>query len=227
MTLGFRILPRARKVETDVVTKFRGLPVANVSDVMSRMTAAGARLRPMHAGGYMAGPALTVKTRPGDNLMLHKALMLAQAGDVIVVDGGGDLVNSLIGELMLSHAMKIGVAGVVIDGAIRDYGWVKANRLPVYAAGVTHRGPYKNGPGEINVPIALDGMIIEPGDLVIGDDDGVLAIPFDQTETIYAAAKEKNETEAKVLANTTAGKLDKKAWVDEALAKLGCEDLTK
>ncbi len=184
MTLGFRILPRTRKVDPAMVDKFRGLPVANVSDVMSRMTAGGARLRPMHAGGYMAGPALTVKTRPGDNLMLHKSLMLAEPGDVIVVDGGGDLVNSLIGELMLSHAMKIGVAGVVIDGAIRDYGWVKANTFPVYAAGVTHRGPYKNGPGEINVPIALDGMIIEPGDLIIGDDDGVLAVPFDQTASI-------------------------------------------
>ncbi len=227
MTLGFRILPRTRKVDPATVSKFRGLPVANVSDVMSRMVAGGARLRPMHAGGSMAGPALTVKTRPGDNLMLHKSLMLAEPGDVIVVDGGGDLVNSLIGELMLSHAMKIGVAGVVVDGAIRDYGWVKSNRFPVYAAGVTHRGPYKNGPGEINVPIALDGMMIEPGDLVIGDDDGVLAIAFDQTQMIYELAKEKNDAETKVLANTAAGKLDKKAWVDEALAKLGCEDLTK
>src|SRR3569833_1280894 len=125
MTLGFSILPRTRKVDAETAMKFRKLPVANVSDVMSRMAAGGARLRPMHAGGSMAGPALTVRTRPGDNLMLHKALMLAEPGDVIVVDGGGDLVNSLIGELMLSHAMKIGVAGVVIDGAIRDYGWVK------------------------------------------------------------------------------------------------------
>ena len=227
MTLGFRILPRTRKVDPATVGKFLGLPVANVSDVMSRMAAGGARLRPMHAGGSMAGPAFTVRTRPGDNLMLHKALMLAEPGDVIVVDGGGDLVNALIGELMLSHAMKIGVAGVVIDGAIRDYGWVKANKFPVYAAGVTHRGPYKNGPGEINVPIALDGMVIDPGDLVIGDDDGVLAVPYDQTASIYALAKEKNEAEAKVLANTNAGKLDKKAWVDEALIKLGCQDLTK
>jgi regulator of RNase E activity RraA len=225
MTLGFRILPRTRKVDAETASKFRKLPVANVSDVMSRMAAGGARLRPMHAGGAMAGPALTVRTRPGDNLMLHKALMLAEPGDVIVVDGGGDLVNSLIGELMLSHAVKIGVAGVVIDGAIRDYGWVKSNNLPVYAAGVTHRGPYKNGPGEINVPIALDGMVIEPGDLIIGDDDGVLAIPYAQTEKVYALAKEKNDAEAKVLENTNAGKLDKKAWVDEALAKLGCEGL--
>lgn len=227
MTLGFRVLPRTRKVDAETVSRFLGLPVANVSDAMSRIAAGGARLRPLHAGGAMAGPALTVRTRPGDNLMLHKALMLAEPGDVIVVDGGGDVVNALIGELMLSHAMKIGVAGVVIDGAIRDYGWVRANKLPVYAAGVTHRGPYKNGPGEINVSIALDGMVIEPGDLIIGDDDGVLAVPYSHTSSIYALAKEKNEAETKVLANTNAGKLDKKAWVNEALAKLGCEDLSK
>ena len=137
----------------------------------------------------MAGPALTVKTRPGDNLMIHKALLMAEPGDVIVVDAGGDLTNALVGELMLSHAMKIGVAGVVINGAVRDYGWIRANNFPVFAAGVTHRGPYKDGPGEINVPIALGGMVIEPGDLVIGDDDGLLCVPFDETEAVYEPAQ--------------------------------------
>jgi len=139
------------------------------------------------------------------------------------VNGGGDLTNALMGELMLSHAIKIGAAGVVINGAIRDSAWIRANDFPVYAAGVTHRGPYKDGPGEINVPLALGGMVIEPGDLVVGDDDGLLCVPFAEAAAIHAAAKSKNEAEAKTLANTQAGKLDPKTWVDEALRRLGCE----
>ncbi|MCA1442651.1 RraA family protein [Ensifer sp. IC4062] len=223
MTLGFRILERRRRVSAAMVEKFLDLPVANVSDVMSRMTAGGAVLRPLHASGVLAGAAFTVKTRPGDNLMIHKALLIAGPGDVIVVDAGGDLTNALVGELMLSHARAIGVTGVVINGAVRDYGWIKSNTFPVYAAGITHRGPYKDGPGEINVPISLGGMIIEPGDLVLGDDDGLAGIPFDQVEDVYAKAKAKSEAEAKTLANTLAGKLDPKLWVDESLRKLGCE----
>src|SRR5713101_4114713 len=135
MTIGFRILRRVRKVDAGTVAKFKALPLANVSDVMSRMSAGGPRLRPMHGKGALAGPALTVRTRPGDNLMVHKALDLAEPGDVIAGD------------------------------------------FPVFAAGITHRGPYKDGPGEINVAIGIGGIVIEPGDLVLGDRDGVLCVP--------------------------------------------------
>src|SRR3712207_6898443 len=112
MPLGLRILPRRRAVPAETVERFRSLPAANVSDVMSRMTAGGARLRPMHAGGGLAGPALTVKTRPGDNLIVHKAIVLAEPGDVIVVDAGGDLTNALIGELMLAQMVGRRLAGI-------------------------------------------------------------------------------------------------------------------
>ncbi len=222
MAIGFKICKRLRKVDSSLVARFRELPVANVSDSMSRMTAGGARLRPMHAGGAMAGPALTVKSRPGDNLMVHAALNRAEPGDVLVVDGGGELANALVGELMLAYAEKIGMAGVVINGAIRDFGAVRASRFPVYAAGVTHRGPYKDGPGEINVRIAIDGMVIEPGDLIIGDDDGLLCVPFDQVEELYAATAAKHQAEEKTMAATKAGTVDR-SWVEDALKRLGCE----
>ena len=195
MTIGFRICNRERCVPGDLIERFRVLPVANVSDMMSRMTAGGARLRPMHAGGVMAGPALTVKTRPGDNLMIHKALDLAQPGDVVVVDAGGDLTNALFGELMLSYAATRSVAGVVLDGAVRDADALAGQSLPVFAAGVTHRGPYKDGPGEINVPVAVDGMVIEPGDLMLGDGDGVLCVPFEHAESVCAASEAKLASE--------------------------------
>jgi RraA family protein len=224
MPLGLRILPRLRAVSPEVVARFRLLPAANISDCMARMTAGGPRLRPMHKGGVLAGPALTVKTRPGDNLMVHKALSLAQAGDVIVVDAGGDLTNAIIGELMLAQMAKKGLAGIVVNGAARDSGAIAQQHFPVYAAGVTHRGPYKDGPGEINVPIALDGMVIEPGDLVIGDEDGLLCVPFDATDSVLKAAEAKLAAERKQMAAIEAG-THSAPWVDEALRRLNCEGL--
>ena len=119
MTTGFRILRRERSVSAELVARFAALPVANVSDSMGRMTAAGPRLSKMHRDGVLAGPALTVKARPGDNLMLHKAIDMAGPGDVIVVDAGGDVTNALMGEMMLAYAIKRGVAGFVLNGALR------------------------------------------------------------------------------------------------------------
>ena len=221
MTIGFSIAARTRQVSPAQIARARGLPVANVSDCMSRMTAGGPRLRPIHDNGTMAGPALTVRTRPGDNLMVHKALDIAQPGDVIVVDAGGDLTNAIIGELMQSYAIQRGLAGIVINGAIRDLDALRAGSLPVYAAGVTHRGPYKDGPGEINVTIGLDGMVVEPGDLVIGDNDGILCIPFSQVDAVLEAASAKQAAEAKQMADILAGRSDR-SWVDASLKRLGC-----
>ena len=118
--IGLRILNRARAVDLALARSFLGVPVANVSDCMGRMIAGGAHLRPYHKAGGMVGPAFTVKARPGDNLMIHKALHLAQPGDVIVVDGGGDLTNALMGELMVATAIKRGLGGIVLNGAIRE-----------------------------------------------------------------------------------------------------------
>jgi regulator of RNase E activity RraA len=176
----------------------------------------------MHGGGWLGGPALTVKTRPGDNLMVHKAIDIAQPGDVIVVDAGGVLVNAIIGELMSTLAEKKGVAGFIIDGSIRDAGALRAGSFPVFAAGVAHRGPYKDGPGEINCPISIDGMIVEPGDLVVGDDDGVLCVPYDDVTAILKDAKAKKATEEKAMEQILAGTSDRR-WVDEALKRLGVE----
>ncbi|MBT6273432.1 MAG: RraA family protein [Chromatiales bacterium] len=222
MTVGFRVLQRSRVVGAGLIERFRVLPVANVSDSMARMSAGGPRLRPMHTSGNLAGPALTVKTRPGDNLMIHKAINIAQPGDVIVVDGGGELTNALIGELMLSFAITRGVAGFVINGSVRDREAFLQHNLPVYAAGVTHRGPYKDGPGEINVPIAIDGMVVDPGDLVLGDSDGVLAVPFDDLEQVCTAAEAKLAAENEQMADIAARTSDR-SWVDAALKRLGCE----
>jgi RraA family protein len=222
MAIGFRVLPIHRRIASNLVEQFSGLPVANVSDAMNRMTSGGAALRPMHAGGVLAGPAITVKARPGDNLMIHKALDIAEPGDVVVVDAGGDLTNALIGELMVAHAESRGLAGIVIFGAIRDAGAIRAGSFPVFAAGVTHRGPYKDGPGEVNVPIAIDGMVIHPGDLVLGDDDGLVAVPIDEAAAVHDKASAKHAAETVQMDKIKRGE-NPRAWVDETLKRLGCE----
>jgi RraA family protein len=221
--IGFSVQPIERRVSAEVARKFRSLPVANVSDCMSRLTGGGPRLRPYHGEGMLAGPAFTVKTRPGDNLMVHKALDIASPGDVVVVDAGGDLTNSIVGEIMITYAINRGLAGLVINGSIRDSDALRRLNFPVYAAGVTHRGPMKSGPGEIGRAIAFDGMVIKPGDLIIGDGDGVLCIPFDEVEEVYQAAAAKKKTEDKILADLKAGGSMDRAWIDIALRQLGCK----
>ena len=221
MTIGLQVLKRTRQVSQQHIDAYKGLPVANISDCMARMTSGGPGLRPMHKRGYLIGPAITVKCRPGDNLMIHKALTMATRGDVIVVDAGGDLTNSLFGEIMVATAVGIGVAGVVLNGAIRDSEEIGEGEFPVYAAGVTHRGPYKDGPGEINVPIAIDGMVIHAGDLIVGDADGLLCVPFDNVEEVLAATQNKMALEKQMLADIAAGTLDT-AWIDATLKRIGC-----
>lgn len=224
MPVGFRILPVERRIAPDLVTRFAALPTANVSDAMGRMFGGGATLRPMHGGGVLAGPAVTVKARPGDNLMLHKALDLAEPGDVVVVDAGGDLTNALIGELMSAHAESRKLGGIVIHGAIRDAAAIRAGTFPVFAAGITHRGPYKDGPGEVNVPIAIDGMVVRPGDLMLGDDDGLIAVAIEDAEAVYAAAHAKHAAETAQMDKIRRGE-NPRAWVDETLRRLGCEGI--
>jgi regulator of RNase E activity RraA len=217
---NLRVMQPARRVSPETVEKFRVIPAAVISDSMSRLNAGGARLRPMHAGGIvLAGPAYTVKTRPGDNLFVHKAIDSANPGDIIVVEAGGDLTNAIVGEMMLTHAETRGLAGVIIDGAIRDSGHVRNHKFPVFAAGVTHRGPYHDGPGEINVAVAIDGMVIHPGDLVVGDDDGLICVPFDETEIVQMEAAKRLEGENAQRLRVRNGTVDRR-WIDDCLAKI-------
>lgn len=220
--IGFRILPMPARPSKKLIKALGAMVTAHLSDNMNRLVAGGAALRPMHRGGKLAGPAFTVKVAPGDNLMVHKAIDTAAPGDVIVVDAGGELTHAIIGDIMSSHAEKRGVAGFVIYGAIRDAAEIGARRFPVYACGVTHRGPYKNGPGEINAPIALDGMVVNPGDIIVGDADGVVAVPLAHAEEILALARAQLAKETATLHAIAKGKVDRR-WVDELLRQRGCD----
>jgi RraA family protein len=218
--VGFRILPVAKRPDKKLLAELARMVTPHLSDSMERLYAGGAQLRPMHDGTKLCGPAFTVRTSPGDNLLVHKAIDIAEPGDVIVVDAGGVNDNAIIGELMSARAEQRGVGGMVIWGAIRDSAELRQGSFPVYASGVTHRGPYKNGPGEINVAISIGGMTVNPGDIVVGDADGLVAIPQDQAEGILASAKAILAKEEKSMKEIKAGTVDR-GWVDKALKEKG------
>lgn len=217
MPAGFRIAHQPPSVSDALLDRFAAIPVACISDSMARMTAGGSKMRPIGAS-QIIGRAVTVKTRPGDNLMVHKALTMAKAGDVLVVDAGGELSNAIIGERMLAVAESIPLAGIIINGAIRDVAALRDSKLAVFAAGVTHRGPYKTGPGEINHPIAIDGMVIASGDIIVADEDGFLCIAQVDAEIVCEKAEAKHRSEQE-----TSPLNDNREWIDATLRALGCE----
>ncbi len=220
MIPGFRIVHGWQRPSSDLLMAFSSIPTAIISDNMNRLFAGGPELRPVHRQGTLCGAALTVRTRPGDNLMVHKALDIAQPGDVIVVDAGGDTTNAIIGEIMWSYARSRELAGFIIDGSVRDTAVLAAGDLPVYARGATHRGPYKDGPGEIGVSVSVGGMTVSPGDIVVGDDDGILAIPQAEAQAILALAQAQQDREGTILQSIADGTVDR-SWVDQTLAAKG------
>lgn len=206
---GYRIHPCAPRLPADLVAAFREMPVAAIGDAMSRNVGA-LGLRQYHArlDAVLCGPAVTVRVRPGDNLMIHKALMMVQPGDVLVIDGGGDLTQALVGGLMRTTCVARGLAGLVIDGAIRDRVEWAEDGMPIFARGHTHRGPSKDGPGEINVPIACAGLAVLPGDLVVGDADGVIAVPAAEAVEVLARTRAHLEKEARIRESNRTGTAD-------------------
>jgi|tagenome__1003787_1003787.scaffolds.fasta_scaffold20594148_1 RraA family protein len=217
--LGFRILPMPAAIPADTVDAFRSIVTPHISDNMHRLCGV-VGLKRYHREKRLVGRALTVKVRSGDNLMIHKAIDIAEPGDVIVVDGGADLTQALVGELMQMHAQVRGVAGFVIDGAIRDVAAFYQADFPCFARGNTHRGPFKEGPGEINVPVAIGGLVIEAGDLIVGDEDGLVAVPADRLGDVLQAARAQAQREAQRKEAILAGQ-DKRGWIDACLKEQG------
>lgn len=219
--VGLRVKKNIVRPSKELIQSFAGLPVANIADMMNRMFCVDAKIRPMNAAP-LVGPAFTIKARPGDNLLLHKALDLAQPGDILVVDAQGDMSNSIMGELMVMWAVKKGLGGFVIDGAIRDIGAIKNMDIPIYAAGLNPAGPYKDGPGEINFPVSCGGVVVNPGDILVGDEDGVVVIKPEDAPEILKKTQAKNQAEQQTMKDIEKLAWDR-TWVDKALAERGCE----
>lgn len=209
--IGWREYASAPQASERTLEALRELAVSLLSDNMARSSGI-VGLQPYHKASKMVGSAVTVRTRAGDNLAIHRAFDFCRPGDVLVIDGAGELTQALMGDIMASYAESLGVQGLVIDGAIRDVGAIRAREFPVYARGVTHRGPYKNGPGEINVPVTVGRMVVNPGDLVIGDEDGLLAIAPADVEAVIAGARLQAAKEAAALQAIAEGHFDR-SWV--------------
>ncbi|RAI45948.1 RraA family protein [Rhodoplanes roseus] len=219
---GYKVAPRTAVLSPALIAAFKGVPTAHASDNLGRaIGAVGLRAYHDDLKLTVAGPALTVRVRPGDNLMIHVAIAMAQRGDVILVDGGGDVSQALIGGLMRTSAIARGIAGFVLDGAVRDIAEWAEGGIACYARGHTHRGPSKDGPGEVNVPIACAGMVVNPGDLVLCDADGVIVVPATDAEALLARAKAHAAREDKIRADNAAGKSDPERF-NALLRSKGC-----
>lgn len=217
---GMEIHPRVEG-HAAAVEPLRGLPTSVIGDVMGGRLIGSTALRPVNRSPVSAcGNALTVRVRAGDNLLIHKALELLQPGDVLVVDGEGDISRALVGEIMMTTARVRGAVAFVMDGAIRDVEAFEEHSFPCWARGVSLRGPYKDGPGCINVPISVGGMLVRPGDVIVGDSDGVVAVPPALAGEVATKARAKVAQEKETIAAILRGTYSS-AWVDEALNEKG------
>ena len=224
MSNGFRVFLKRNLPPKDILDAFKTLPAANVADCMGRISAMNSAIRLISKpfSGSMVGPALTVKARPGDNLMLHKALNMIEEGDIIVVSNAGDRSQSLMGEIMAAYAKFKKVGGFVFDAPIRDVDALYELGVPIYATGSTPGGPFKEGPGEINVPIACGNIHVTPGDIILGDTDGVIVIPRQDAAAVLEAAKKFSANDKAKFEQALKGASDR-SWVDKSLEAKGCE----
>lgn len=214
---GFRVNPTPSLAPDSVVKALEPVVVPHQSDNLARSVGIAGLTR-YNKTGKLIGTAFTVKCRPGDNLMVYKALTMLQPGHVLVIDGGGEPHNALVGELIKLHAQKHGCVGFVIDGAIRDV--AAFEDFPCYARSVIHRGPYKDGPGELNVPVSVGGQVINPGDVIVGDEDGVVNFPQADAEELIALAAKHNEKEQAIQAEIATGRREQQ-WINKILEAEG------
>lgn len=197
INIGNRVFTKIKRPDRKVVEMFRNLPSSNINDEMNRLFCMHDYIRLLNPNTavQLLGTAVTVKAPIGDNLFFHEALDLAQPGDILVVDGGSGCNRSLAGEIMMRFAQMKGLAGFVVDGCLRDMDGAETLTMPIYAKGVTPQGPFKFGPGEVNVPIACGGQVVFPGDILVGDKDGVVVIRRQDALDVAEIAQKKKAKE--------------------------------
>lgn len=213
--------------DKEVMIQFKQIPASNVGDVMERSCAMNPRIRLLSspASQMAVGAALTVKLRAGDNLALHAALNIAEEGDFIVVSNEGDTGRAIMGEIMMAYLKDTKrIAGIVLDGPIRDIDEIGKWDFPVYATGTTPGGPYKEGPGEVNVPIACGEISVNPGDIILADPDGIIVIPRKDAPQVLEDAKKFQAADKEKL-NAARNGTAKRGWVYKSLEEKGFETM--
>ncbi|MDN6640301.1 MAG: RraA family protein [Tetragenococcus sp.] len=218
---GFRIGEDIERPKNkQIFDKLRGYGTPPLSDGLRKFNTLDSAIKPVTSGVALAGPAITVKLRPADNLMLHKAIDLAQEGDIIIVDTGGTTDYSILGDLMSSSAFKKNIGGIVIDGAIRDIDELIEKQYPVFAKAISPSVGDKDGPGEINYPISCGGIVVMPGDYIVGDQNGVVVIPPELADEIIEGTEQKLAYEENRRLEIENGKITKPD-IDELLRENG------
>ncbi|MES2261803.1 MAG: RraA family protein [Pseudomonadota bacterium] len=209
------------RVDAGLVKAAANYQASILADVAGRRGTLNSRIAPLAPGMRIAGPALTVEVRAGDNLMIHAAMSLAKPGDVLVIDGKGDETCALMGEIMVSQCMALGIAGVIIYGSVRDTDAIRALGFPMYAVGANPNGPTKLIPGRVNWPISVGGTVVHPGDLIVADDDGVVAVETSKVAAVIELAAKKVADETARIQGIRSGAQLRPSWLDEALRKAG------
>jgi regulator of RNase E activity RraA len=219
---GFRIRTSFARPAPEVVAGFASFETPVVSDLMNRLYTMSTSIRNVADPTLrLLGPACTVKVYPGDNLMVHKSLDLAQPGDVIVVDAGASSMNAVLGDLISTKARHRGIGGFVVDGLIRDLPAIlELGDFPVFARGITPIGPLHRGPGEINFPICAGGIVVHPGDIVLGDQNGVVIVPHEIAADLLERLRARTAAEADYTAAVARGEFSNR-WVDTLLGQSG------
>lgn len=209
------------RVGSDVVRKASAFAASILADVAGRRGTMDGRIAPVAPSMKMAGPAFTVEVRPGDNLMIHAAMAMARPGDILVVDGKADRTCALMGAIMISACRKLGFGGAVLDAAVRDTEELRELGFPVFAVGANPNGPTKFVPGRINWPVSCGGIAVQPGDLVVGDADGVVVIERDKAGSLLDAAAKKVADETARFADIAAGRNLAPKWLEGSLRAAG------
>ncbi len=220
VNLGFRLRLDFERPDPQLVEGFRGAATGHVGDALGRSAAMSHRIKPVAPGMTLCGVAFTIKARPVDNLIVWKALEVARPGDVLVIATGGHLEHSTWGDLTSRVGALRRLGGVVTDGAVRDVAGIVQAGLPVFAAAITPNGPQKDGPGELNVPVSCGGQVVQPGDILVGDDDGVVVVPRADAEEALAALRRIQDYERARTSQLERGELIP-PWVDQLLNERG------
>lgn len=220
--IGYRVYENINRPSKELIQGFEGMQVANIGDCMNRMAAINESIRQIN-GRNLLGPAYTVKVPSGDNLMIFLAIEKAQEGDILVIDGEGCMDRALVGEMLAKFAESKKIGGFVIDGCIRDYDALSKMKIPVFAKGRTPNGPYRNGPGEINVPVSIGGKIVQPGDIIIGDSDGVVIVKAEEAEEIQQKTREVEKKEIAVFKRIDEGNGMDLEWLYKKLKEDKCD----
>ena len=219
---GFRIRSDVDRPDPDLVARFGAFDTPSISDRMNRLYTMAPGIRNLTDDRLrLLGPACTVKVYPGDNLMVHKALDIAQPGDVVVVDTSSSTMTAVLGDLVSTKARHRGLAGFVVDGLVRDLPGIRAlGDFPVYARGVTPTGPLHRGPGEINYPVSAGGIVVCPGDIIVGDLSGVVVIPHEIVGELLDRLEASAAKESDYVAAVARGDFSND-WVDALLGESG------